>query len=477
MRYALLVVVSAPAIAGAVALVWRHPAGAMGPSLTPRAFGAGGVAAAIAGAAWVMWRTGSEVFIPPDGFDGDAWRGLLVMGVAAGAGAWLVRRREAVDVLAARLALTSALAGTIVAADGVTAAAFLAASAGCMCWLGVRGHVSRRSAGAIIVTDLALIAAIALRVGGGLAAPMPIDGWVAWIWGAALVVRVVRWGAHGEEPGLALAYRLQAFWFVVWMVEADALTQLGVVAAVGAALAARRSARDGSGVALGVAFAMLTLVSASLRNAELAPATALLAVATTVTGVLCALGRPRGALSGLVPAGVALPGVALLTTVVLRADGLMGRATAVAVCVAVAYASVAVGTALLDARTRARPAWAVLPLGFGALIAAWPRVITDAVAPALSASVPGGSLVPFDTGLPRGLVAAAVAVVVAVTLAERPGAVPDGEAVPDRERAVVDGPMDVAAGWDVVRAHAALAATAGVVALVVLVRGIARGFL
>lgn len=478
-----MLMVVAPAAAGATALLWRDPDGAMGPSLAPRAYAGVGLIATLVGSAWVMWDTGRTDFLPIDGFDGDPWRGLLVLCIVASTGAWLVRRREAVDVLAGRLALTSALVGSVLADDGSTTAAFVAASAACVWWLCAREHISGSTAGAIIATDLALVAMIWLRAGGGLATPMRIDGWVAWAWGAAVLARAAGWSSHRDEPGLALAYRIHAVWLIGWVVEVDALTALGFAGALGVVLAARRAARNGSAGALGLAFAMLAIVSLSLGEAELVPAIALFVVATGVTGVACALGRPRGVLGGLVPAGAALPGVAVLAAVVLRADDLAGRAIAIGVCIAACYAAAAVGTVLLDARTRARMAWVGIPLAAGALVASWPTLVTDAVAPALGASISTRSLLPLETGIPRWFIPLAIAVIAVGVLFDRarePHAATDESEDDDGHviiPAVIDGPFEVTPGWCVARAHAALAAASIIVALAVLARGVARGFL
>lgn len=459
MRYALFIAVGAPAFAAGIALLWHEPLGAMGPELGPRGIGGLGLLASLGASIWIAVMTAREAIEPTAGFMADPWRALLAIGVIAGALAWLVRRREEPDVLVARLGLTAALVGAILAADGATAAIFLASGSACVLWLAVRGHISTRTAATLVISDLVLIGSIWVRSVDGLGTPMRISGFAGLLWIAALLARSSSW-ARTDEAGLALGYRLQSLWFAYWVAGEDPRTALALAAAAVAVIAARAAARRSSASAVGAATSMLAVVAIAGHDSELSGAVVILAAATAVSGVLEALGRARGVLGGLVPVGAALPGVALLASVVLRDTSAEGRLVALGVIGASAFLVVATGMSLRDPRVRARATWAIIPAAAGVAVATVPRVVADAFAPGT------GTLTPVDIPLPQWFVPAAFAAIVVASIGTR-----------DVDHGHVDGPEVVGARWDVRREHLVAGGVMVLSAGAMLMRGIGRGFL
>lgn len=453
-----MIAAAAPALAGAVALMWPEPNRAMGPELAPRAVGALGIVAAMAATVWIALGTARDAIAPTAGLVADPWRAGLVLGALLGAGAWLVRRREANDVLVARLGLTSALVGGILAADGATAAAFIAAGSTCTIWLAVRGHLVPRTAAVVVVTDIALLLAIGARSLDGLSVPMDVAGVSGWVWVAAIVARVAIW-SRSDDAGLALGYRMQALWFAYWITTGEIRSGLGLAAAALAVVGARRVARGGSASALGMTIAMLTTTAIAAGRSDLAPAVASLAAATAVVGVLVALGRPSGITVGLVPIGAALPGVLILATVSLRDLSIPGRLVALGVVGSACYLAAATGEMVRDPRVRARVGWALIPLAAGVAIAAVPRSVADAFAPG------AGTLTEMALPIAQWFVPA---VFLAVVLASF--------GAPDRIEQP-EGPEVVTPTWSVSREHLLGAVIVVVLGGTMVVRGLLRGFL
>lgn len=424
MSSALLLVLAGPAVGAAALLGIAERRERIWVSI-------GGLGLGIGGAIATLVRVADDGVFGSRGFEADAWRAGLALGVLVIAAMAVLRRDGDGDVRTDALFLAGAAAAcaSLLAAELFTFVfACVLTSAALAGLILTRAPEATPALWRFALSDAALAVGALLAVSSGMRVPADARG------GAAIALAVAAAVRCGVLPGIAWtdvlarsdarvralafgALRAQGFLVAGWLVRSnsdasDALMIAGAIVAAYAARAASQHARAGAALAAhaGLVFAGLGLASTTGGQGAV-----LLAAGAAIAAMSVTLGRVSSFSLGAAPLGATLPGAALIAHAAFaRAlDDAGMLVVAVAGFAAVAYLAHAGVGGVWAARAATVPGASLLPLGIGAVLAVVPTLVMRAAAePAAAAIGIARPLAPFEppVGTDLGVVFALAAI-------------------------------------------------------------------